>query len=92
VNSEMPTHASGTVVLRGTVNSLWAYSPGDPETVRLAYGIESFFVPQGQGKSIEEELQKGDLTAEIAVDALGRGAIKSLRRTNGQVLYVESLF
>jgi uncharacterized membrane-anchored protein len=58
----------------------------------LTYGIESFFVPQGQGKVIEDERQKGDLTADIAVDAQGRGTIKALHRADGQAMYVEGLF
>jgi len=92
VNGVMPSRAPGTVVMRGKVSNVFASAAGSAPTVRLDYGIESFFVPQGQGKSIEEERQKGDLTADIAVDAQGRGAIKSLRRANGEVVYVESLF
>jgi uncharacterized membrane-anchored protein len=86
VNRAMPAHAPGAVVLRGDVASRGG------STLRVNYGIESFFVPQGQGKPIEDERQKGDVTAEIAVDTQGRGVIKSLRRANGDVLYVESLF
>jgi uncharacterized membrane-anchored protein len=92
VDSTMPTRAPGKVVLRGRVAGAWSSAVGAPQTVRLSYGIESFFVPQGQGKPIEEERQKGGLTADIAVDAQGRGAIKTVHRANGQVLYVESLF
>ncbi len=92
VNGALPSHAPGSVILRGRATSVWASAVGAPPTVRLLYGIESFFVPQGQGKPIEDERQKGNLTADIAVDPQGRGAIKSLRRANGEVLYVESLF
>jgi len=93
VNSAMPaTHPSGTVVLRGQVDRVSYTSDNAPPSLRLTYGIESFFVPQGKGKPIEDERQKGELTADIAVDSDGRAAIKSLRRTDGTVMSSESLF
>jgi uncharacterized membrane-anchored protein len=92
VNAAMPAHAPNQVVLRGDVTNAYATETSAPQTLRLTYGIESFFVPQGQGKAIEDERQKGDLDADIAVTAEGRAAIKSLRRADGQVMYVEGLF
>lgn len=92
VHASMPPHEPGQVVLRGQVKSMFEAPDSGAAVMRLTYGIESFFVPQGEGKVIEDERQKGDLTADIAVDAEGRGAIKSLRRADGEVMYVESLF
>jgi len=93
VNASMlSSRAPGTVVLRGQVETVSSNSGGAPPSLRLTYGIESFFVPQGQGKPIEDERQKGDLTAEIAIDNDGRAAIKSLRRTDGTVLSVDGVF
>jgi uncharacterized membrane-anchored protein len=89
VNSQMPARESGTVVLKGTVQNVYGDSSS---TLRVDYGIESFFVPQGQGKAIEDERQKGDLTAEVAVASDGRSIVKSLRRADGQVMFVEGLF
>ena len=89
INNAMPQRSPGTVVLRGTVTSMGGTFGN---SLHVDYGIESFFVPQGQGKVIEDERQKGDLSAEIAIDADGRGAIKSLRRADGTVMYVEGLF
>lgn len=92
VNNTMPARAPGTVVLRGRVLSASTSELAGPGPMKLEYGIESFFVPQGQGKAIEDERQKGDLSADIAVDAQGRGAVKALRRADGRVLYTEGLF
>jgi uncharacterized membrane-anchored protein len=92
VNNTMPVRAPGTVVLRGRVFSASTSALSAPGPMKLEYGIESFFVPQGRGKVIEDERQKGDLTADIAVDSQGRGAVKSLRRASGDVIYAESLF
>lgn len=88
VNAAMPSHAAGTIVLRGQVENV----SGTPPSLSLTYGIESFFVPQGQGKPLEDERQKGDLTAIIAVGDDGRATIKALRRPDGTEIPVESLF
>jgi uncharacterized membrane-anchored protein len=61
------------------------------QSVTISYGIESWFVPEGTGREIENERQKGDLSADIAIDNTGRAAIKALRRS-GKVFYVEGIF
>lgn len=61
------------------------------QSVTVRYGIESYFVPEGTGRELEDERQKGDLSADIAVTDDGRAAIKALRR-KGQVFYVEGVF
>jgi uncharacterized membrane-anchored protein len=79
-----PIATPGGVVIKGTV------SRADTGTLWVGYGIESFFVPQGMGRDIETERQKGDLTADIAIDTQGRAAIKAMRR-KGEVFYVEGI-
>jgi len=61
------------------------------QSVSVSYGIESYFVPEGTGHEIEQELRTGDLTVDIAVDAQGRAAIKAMRR-KGKVFYVDGVF
>jgi uncharacterized membrane-anchored protein len=86
-----PLDAAGSVTVRGTVTSAdSSITNHPPDNVRVDYGIESYFVPEGTGQAIEQERQKGDLSADIAVDASGRTAIKALRR-NGQVFYTEGI-
>lgn len=81
------------VALRGTVTSVNASKAGQPpDRVDVDYGIESYFVPQGTGKEIEDECRKGEVNVDIAVDAQGRGAIKAMRRKDGQPFYVEGIF
>jgi len=65
--------------------------PPQTQSVSVSYGIESYFVPEGTGREIEQELRKGDLSVDIAVDAQGRTAIKAMRR-KGQVFYVDGVF
>lgn len=86
-----PVPAQGGVVIQGTVDAFSLNDTGQATSVTVQYGIESYFVPEGTGRAIEAEVQKGDLSADIAVDNQGRAAIKALRR-GGQVFYVEGIF
>lgn len=79
----------GTVI-KGTVASVNG-SSDSATSIGVDYGIESYYVPEGTGRAIENERQKGDLTADIAIDNQGRAAIKAMRR-GGQVFYVEGIF
>ena len=56
------------IFLRGTVQS---YS-------RVEYGIESYFVEEGQGPEYERAVRSGDLYADIVVDDEGRGIVRKL--------------
>lgn len=42
----------------------------------LRYGIEQFFVPQGEGRGLEESYE--DLTVEVKVDRFGRAALSKV--------------
>lgn len=87
-----PFPVQGGVAIQGDVNYVDRTGENStPTNARVTYGIESYFVPEGTGRAIEQERQQGDLTADIAVDAQGRPAIKALRR-NGQVFYSEGVF
>jgi hypothetical protein len=50
-------------------------SPGE---LRVEYGIESWFVPEGIGRAIETRVRKGELVAHIAVAASGEAILKEL--------------
>jgi uncharacterized membrane-anchored protein len=55
------------------------------------YGIESYFVPEGQGRRLEALAREKRMTARIAVDASGNAAIKGLI-IDGVQQYEEPLF
>jgi uncharacterized membrane-anchored protein len=61
------------------------------DSVPLRYGIESYFVPEGQGKRLEALAREKRMAARIAVDAQGNAAIKALM-IDGQLQYEEPLF
>ena len=60
-------------------------------TAQIVYGIESYFVPEGEGREIEKIRDRKALTVDIALADDGEAAIKSLRM-NGTTIYDEPLF
>lgn len=80
-----PLMVQGGVPIRATVQ----YADGT--WANLTYGIESYFVPEGTGRAIEDEARRGELSVDIAVDEQGRAAIKAIRRSD-KVVYVEGIF
>ena len=55
------------------------------------YGIESYFVPQGQGLQLEALAREKKLAVLVAVDKAGEAAIKGLI-IDGKLQYEEPLF
>jgi uncharacterized membrane-anchored protein len=70
------------VVLKGRV----LFGSATSETVR--YGIESYFVPQGEGPRLEALARNRKLAVLIAVDNAGNAAIKGLL-IDGKLQYEE---
>jgi uncharacterized membrane-anchored protein len=62
-----------------------------PTTTRVTYGIESYFVPEGQGRRLEVLAQEKKMAALVAVDARGNAALKGLI-IEGILQYEEPLF
>lgn len=52
----------------------------DKNHCRVAYGIESWFVPRGKGPELEREGRRNDrqLIAEVRVDARGHAVLKAI--------------
>jgi uncharacterized membrane-anchored protein len=62
-----------------------------PANTRVTYGIESYFVPEGQGRRLEDLARDKRMAALIAVDSSGNAAIKGLI-VDGVLQYEEPLF
>lgn len=89
---------AGQLLLRGRVqyvsDSWW-----NPETQRseamphltVRYGIEDYFVPEGEGRVLERPVPGEEVSLRIAVDRCGNGAIQALL-INGVERYRETLF
>lgn len=75
------------VDLRGIV----AREPGAGGAVHVAYGIERYYVPEGEGRAIEEAMQQDRFEILAAVDEDGSAQIKALLH-DGRAVYSEPLF
>ncbi len=98
VHKAPPAAAPGLVVLKGeaeyTSDSLW-----DPQTrstkrqriLRVHYGIEDYFVPEGAGRALETRRDGKRIDLRIAVDRYGNAGIQAVL-VDGEPRYVETLF
>jgi len=82
------------VLIRGRVTG--GASCGDRhrsfcERLTISYGIERYFVPEGEGRGIESSRNQGKVAIVAAVTATGRAAIKRLL-IDGQPVYDEPSF
>jgi uncharacterized membrane-anchored protein len=57
----------------------------------VTYGIESYFVPEGEGRRLEGLARDKRMAARVAVDGRGNAAIKGLV-IDGVPQYEEPLF
>lgn len=88
----------GQLVLRGRVQYVhdqwWNAETQTSERIRhigVRYGIEDYFVPEGEGRVLERPTRNEVVSLRIAVDRFGNGAIQSLL-INGVERYRETLF
>jgi uncharacterized membrane-anchored protein len=65
-----PAAAPGEAVLRGRVDSSW------DEQIRIAYGLEQYYVPEGTGKELEEQAK--DMIVTVKVASWGQAKITGL--------------
>jgi uncharacterized membrane-anchored protein len=70
--------APGNVVLRGYANYVTAKTDTSPARATIRYGIESYFVPEGKGKELEDLVRDKKIATVIAVGRNGEAAIKAL--------------
>ena len=79
----------GSVVLKSHANV--GYYATQSDFFSIAYGIEQYFVPEGQGKTIESSISSSDLAVVVKVSKDGVGQISRLEM-NGKPLYDEPLY
>jgi uncharacterized membrane-anchored protein len=81
--------ASGEIVIRGRVEN-WRWCR-DCESLSISYGLEKFFVPEGEGLVLEQARNQQKISVVAAVTPSGRAAIKRLL-LDGKPVYDEPLF
>lgn len=77
------------VQLRGRTPN-YAYFASD-NTHHVNYGIERYYVPEGEGLAIEEQQRERKIDVVVAVSNDGNAQIRALR-SDGKVLYEEPLY
>ncbi|MCP5432602.1 MAG: GDYXXLXY domain-containing protein [Alphaproteobacteria bacterium] len=100
----LPPRSADEVAIRGRVEQVRETAPvfdGDGQVVqeghatrlRMSYGIESYFVPEGTGGALEALRNEGNtrLRILVAVDGRGSAAIKGLI-VDGKLVAREGLF
>lgn len=82
----------GSVVLRTLP---FQYYPGAegalPETIFVSYGIERYYVPEGEGRVLEEARNQQELEVEARVSAAGTPQIARIL-LRGEPVYDEPLY
>lgn len=81
--------AADEVQIRG--ESYYRISDDASASVSLRYGIERYYVPEGEGRPIEEGRNERRITAVVAVGKDGGAVMKALR-DDGRQLYEEPLY
>ncbi|ARO29915.1 GDYXXLXY domain-containing protein [Rhizobium sp. NXC14] len=78
-----------TVILRSKPFYSGGMAAGD--SIRVEYGIERYYVPEGQGKPIEEARNDGNVAIAVRVSPDGSAQIRSLL-VDGKPVYDEPLY
>lgn len=70
--------APGDAVLKGVVTTIDGDQRSETRSVRVQFGIENYFVPEGEGREIEKKVREHQVEAVVAVGADGEAALKAL--------------
>jgi uncharacterized membrane-anchored protein len=71
--------------------ALYGFTPKTSDNIRIDYGIERFYVPEGEGREIEAERNERRIEAVVMISANGKAQIKRLLDA-GTALYEEPLY
>ena len=74
VSHFIPQLAENQVCMRGSLTS----SSQSDNRVWVEWGIESYFVPEGEGREIERERNAGNTSVIVSVDSTGSSVLKEL--------------
>lgn len=92
VSRDMPRETGpDRIALKARAAWNWPEHASAGANVRARYGIESYFVPEGRGKKLEDLAREKKLATLVAVDGRGNAAIKGLV-IDGTLQYEEPLF
>lgn len=88
LRAEAPALANDEADIRGRVRSGWQEITG---TILVDYGIERFYLPEGEGRAIEADMGERSFFMIVAVGDGGQAQIKAFL-DGDQRLYEEPLY
>jgi uncharacterized membrane-anchored protein len=94
VHADAVAVTSPEVLIRGRVTrgaTCGSSRPAFCDELQVRYNLESYFVPEGEGRKLEQARNQGKLTVVAAVMPSGRAAIKRLL-VDGEPVYEEPWF
>lgn len=80
--------ADGEIDIKGTARAVWF---DNTRFVTVRYGIERFYVPEGEGRAIERDMRERQFQMKIAVAESGAAQIKAFY-DGENMLYAEPLY
>jgi len=88
VSAMRPAPAAGELAVLGTVQWI-SWNPETPlkgpAEMFIRYGIEQFYVPEGQGQDIQSGRES--LAVEVRVDSFGRAALSRVFRDGKEITW-----
>ncbi|WP_438748670.1 GDYXXLXY domain-containing protein [Pararhizobium sp. O133] len=81
----------GTVIARSSPFYFYPATDSAPSSVNVEYGIERYYVPEGDGLVLEQARNASALSVTASVDDGGRMQIRSIA-IDGKPLYEEPLY
>ena len=95
IHGRRPALKPGQVAIKGeliSVQDIHEDSSKKPSAIlHVRYGIENYFVPEGEGRALERPKDNEKIDMRIAVDKFGNAGIKAVL-VNGKERYTETLF
>lgn len=82
---------AGSVIARSLPFMYYPSPEGPQPSIQVDYGIERYYVPEGEGLVLEEARNIGALSVTARVDAAGRMQIRLMSK-DGKPLYEEPLY
>lgn len=89
IHHRRPDVGPDQLVIKGEVNTF--FGAGCETCLDVRYGIEDYFVPEGEGRGLERPKDGEVMSIRVAVDRFGNAGIKAVL-INGEARYTESLF
>lgn len=89
VQKTKPDVTAPKIMIKGRVD--YKDSSKDPGKIFVKYGIENYFIPEGEGRKLERPKSFDVMTIKAAVDRFGNAAISGIY-VNDKEIYQEKLF